>query len=281
MKKSILLPTDFSDNSWNAIVYALHFFKTIACDFYLLNVYDTSSSYLSNVSNRDDETEIPHISKKSSLKNLQEFEIQMRAAEINPDYSFTKVSKPGELTDVIKKAVLYYDIDLVVLANKGLTASKEFMYGSNTIKVVNKMRLCPVLIIPEDFDFEIPNQIAFPSDFNRFYNYIEFKPLTDIASIHNSKIRILHINVEEKLNDVQAYNMATLKSYLEGFEYSFHWMPDYTKKTKEINDFLEDLQIDMLAMVNYKHSFFEKIIKEPVIKKISFHPLVPFLVIPD
>jgi hypothetical protein len=143
------------------------------------------------------------------------------------------------------------------------------------------MRLCPIFIIPEDNDFEKPIQIAFPSDFNRFYNYIEFKPLTDIASIYNSKIRILHINVEKKLNEVQAFNKATLKSYLEGFEYSFHWMPDYTKRTVEINAFLEDLQIDMLAMVNYKHSLIEKIIKEPVIKKISFHPLVPFLVIPN
>ncbi|WP_308992875.1 hypothetical protein QLS71_015560 [Mariniflexile litorale] len=38
---------------------------------------------------------------------------------------------------------------------------------------------------------------------------------------------------------------------------------------------------DTLAMVNYKHSFIEAIIIEPVIKKIGFHPMVPFLVIPE
>ncbi len=37
--KNILLPTDFSDNSINAIQYALKIFKDINCTFYLLNIY--------------------------------------------------------------------------------------------------------------------------------------------------------------------------------------------------------------------------------------------------
>ena len=37
----------------------------------------------------------------------------------------------------------------------------------------------------------------------------------------------------------------------------------------------------MLVMVNYKHSFIESILNEPVVKKIGFQPMVPFLVIPS
>ena len=36
--KNILIPTDFSENSWNAVKYALEFFKDTECDFYLLHV---------------------------------------------------------------------------------------------------------------------------------------------------------------------------------------------------------------------------------------------------
>ncbi|WP_299528057.1 universal stress protein, partial [uncultured Lutibacter sp.] len=36
--KNILLPTDFSENSWNAIKYALELYKKTACNFYLLHV---------------------------------------------------------------------------------------------------------------------------------------------------------------------------------------------------------------------------------------------------
>jgi len=64
-------------------------------------------------------------------------------------------------------------------------------------------------------------------------------------------------------------------------EHSFHWMPNYEKKANEIVDFIKDLKIDILVMVNYKHSFIENIFKEPVIKKMGMHPLIPFLVIPE
>ncbi|HIC31620.1 MAG TPA: universal stress protein, partial [Flavobacteriaceae bacterium] len=48
-----------------------------------------------------------------------------------------------------------------------------------------------------------------------------------------------------------------------------------------INTFISDLEIDLLVMVNYKHSILEKLLNEPVIKKIGFNPLIPFLVIPN
>ena len=41
--KTILLPTDFSQNSLNAINYAIKMFKDIDCTFYVLNVHKASS----------------------------------------------------------------------------------------------------------------------------------------------------------------------------------------------------------------------------------------------
>ena len=41
--KNILLPTDFSKNSINAIGYALEFLKDQKCQFYILNVQKASS----------------------------------------------------------------------------------------------------------------------------------------------------------------------------------------------------------------------------------------------
>ena len=41
--KAILLPTDFSNNSVNAINYAMELFKDVECQFYILNVQKASS----------------------------------------------------------------------------------------------------------------------------------------------------------------------------------------------------------------------------------------------
>lgn len=91
----------------------------------------------------------------------------------------------------------------------------------------------------------------------------------------------MHINVEKELNDIQEYNYTMLKEFLGDYEHSFHWIPDYEKKANEITEFIQDLEIDILAMVNYKHNIFEYFIKEPVIKKLGLHPIIPFLVIPE
>ena len=72
---------------------------------------------------------------------------------------------------------------------------------------------------------------------------------------------------------MQEYNLGILQNHLSDYEHSLHWMPKYAKKAVEINDFIEELEIDILAMVNYKHSFIENIINEPIIKKIALRVL--------
>lgn len=45
---NILLPTDFSENSRNAAVYALQFFEGVPCSFHFLHVSPISRDKMSN-----------------------------------------------------------------------------------------------------------------------------------------------------------------------------------------------------------------------------------------
>lgn len=276
MKKKILMPTDFSDNSWNAIVYALKLYSDISCTFYLLNSHELYVSTTINLTNR-----LAKTIKENSIKELKELRSQMQSSNINPEHDFQIISSAKNLMTAIENAVITYSIDLVVMGTKGATGAKEFLFGSNTVKTIKSMTLCPVLIIPEDFEFTEPKQIAFPTDFNHFYGHIVLKSIKELAKLYNCNVSIIHINVEEKLDDIQTYNMDMLKTYFEDIEHSFHWMPNFTKKAKAINIFIEDLDIDLLVMISYSHTFIESITKEPVINKMGFHPKIPFLVIPS
>lgn len=276
MNKKILLPTDFSDNSWNAIVYALKLYKDVACTFYLLNSHELYVSTTINLTNR-----LAKTIKENSIKELKELRSQMQSSNINPDHDFQIISSAKNLLTAIENAVITYSIDLVVMGTKGATGAKEFFFGSNTVKTIKGMTLCPVLIIPEDFEFTELKQIAFPTDFNHFYGHIALKSIKELANLYNCNVNIVHINVEEKLDDIQTYNMDMLKTYFENIEHSFHWMPNFTKKSKAITIFIEDLNIDLLVMISYSHTFIESITKEPVINKMGFHPKIPFLVIPS
>lgn len=37
--KNILIPTDFSDSSWNALFTAVKLYANVPCHFYILNTY--------------------------------------------------------------------------------------------------------------------------------------------------------------------------------------------------------------------------------------------------
>ena len=276
MKTNILLPTDFSDNAWSAAVYALKLYADKECAFYFLHATKMRVSKMSNFSNK-----LTKIMSETAKKELAELKELAETANANVNHKFHTILSTDELQLALDTAIKKHDVSLVVIGTKGATKARELLLGSNTVRTINKIKSCPILVVPEEFDFVIPNQIAFATNFERQYGDKELRLLKNMASLYNSKIRAVCVKQEGDLSKTQEYNCTVLETLLSDFEMSCHFMPDYAKKTVEINDFIEELDIDILAIVNYKHSFIENITNEPVIKKIGYHPIIPFLVIPE
>lgn len=274
MKKNILLPTDFSDNAWSAVVYALKLYKNEDCTFHFINSCKAETSHMSTLSNK-----LQRVMQETAMKDLLELKRLARIADANEKHNFEIILSTQTLLDAIDSAVKTRNIDMVVMGTKGASKAKEFFFGSNTVSVLKKIKTCPVLAVPDEYNFEIPKQIAFPTDYNKNYGDNVLEPLKAISALHHSKIRILHIQEEKKLSDTQHANITRLAKSLAAFDHSFHWMPDYDKKASVIIDFVQELEINILVMVNHKHSFIENIINEPVVKTIGFQPVIPFLVV--
>lgn len=274
MKKNILLPTDFSDNAWSAAVYALKLYKDEVCTFYFLHSSKMKVSAMSNMSNK-----LMRVMAENAMKELTDLKDMAQNTNANANHSFEIILSTNDLRDAMETVIEKNKIDLVVMGTKGATKAKEIVFGSNTVTTIKNIKNCPVLAIPNEYDFVKPEQIAFPTDFNRIYGN-ELSELKNMAELYNSKIRVLHINVEDNISEKQEQNLDQLKAALADYQHSFHWMPDYGTKDQAIKDFIEELNINILVMINYRHSFIENIIKEPVIKKLGFQPSIPFLVIP-
>lgn len=272
--RNILLPTDFSDNAWSAAVYASYLYAEVECKFYFLHSLKIKASTMSNLSNR-----LMASMTDNAIKDLKELKSMAERSTINANHEFEIILSTANLCDAIETTIKKYSIDLIIMGTKGATGAKEFFFGSNTVNILKKMRHCPVFIVPDEFDFRVPKQIAFPTDFNRPYGE-ELNALIHLAELYNPKIRIVYIRKKDKLSKFQDNNKDMLKLLLKNHEQSLHWIPDYDSKTNEIKDFIEELNIDILVMLNYKHSVIENILNEPVVKRIGYHPTIPFLVIP-
>ncbi len=149
--KQILVPTDFSDNAYNALYYATRLFKNEACRFYILNTCDIETPVLTSIV--DTSYADQQLSKESNEKLTETFHSIVRDTE-DFDHSFEIISSTKKLLETIEDTVKDKGIDLIIMGTKGATGAKGFFIGSNTSNIIQRIKCCPVLAVPEEFNFE-------------------------------------------------------------------------------------------------------------------------------
>ncbi len=123
---------------------------------------------------------------------------------------------------------------------------------------------------------------AWQPDFNRFYSLSELQPIIDLAKAFKSSLRIIHVQYGTKaLTEIQMFNLNMLCKYLDEVEYHIHTISELNSVSKTLEVFAKELNIHLLAMLNYQHSYMEKMTREAVVKRMAFHTQIPLLVIPE
>ena len=277
--KKIVLPTDFSDNALNAINYALQLFKNDVCTFYLLNTYTPMIYTYEYQINADQHMmEAVDLVKKTSQTKLDKLLISLKNKYKNPKHTFTTVSSFSVLSDEVVEFADMHNIDLVVMGTKGASKAREVLFGSNTIHVIKKAK-CPVLAIPENFDFEAPKEILFPTDYKVNFRSTSLTLLSELANMFNPRLNILHTFNDNELSEDQIKNKQALGNYFSTTAHLFHNVSNQ-KLTDAIEKFQLRAKINLLVMINTRHSFFEKLFSKSAIHEIALHLNIPLLVIP-
>lgn len=277
--KKILLPTDFSKNSWNAIKYALQFFKDEKCNFTLLNTYTPIIYQVEFMQSSSAQLGVMDTIKKESKKGLDELQEKINLEFSNPKHTFSQISAFNNLTSEIDDLYLNNIMDLIVMGTKGASGVSGVLFGSNTIHVIKNAK-CPVMAIPSNFSFETPHEILFPTDYEIDYQEAHLKPIIEVAQKHISRINILHVLTENSLTKTQEKNKSILETNMKKVAHLFHDVKNQNIP-EAITNFQLKARINLLIMINNKRSFFENLFFKSTINQIGFHLNIPFLVIPS
>lgn len=275
--KYLLIPTDFSANSWNALEYAVRFFKNESCTIYILHVGDLSESdVMGNSFTLPSKKTSPAINEK-----LHALFGQIKQLPINKNHHFIALQEYGNFIDTIRKTVREKHIDLIVMGTKGASGIKASIVGSNTGDVITKV-LCNVLVIPEKALASTPHKISFPTDYNLFYTHSILEGLTEILQISKAHLHVLNVGQGKgEPTGAQQKNKSYLQDYLsETFpeKHSFHQISDRHIRTGILR-FAEENQIEMLAMVAKNLNFLQQLLFDTTIEKVSFHTKIPLWVL--
>ena len=279
--KNILLPTDFSENSWNAIVFALKFFEKNSCTFYLLHV--NSLSYVAA-------NDSPYVQTKDFIENTFTKPAKKRLKAMmervttelpdNPNHHFFTLTDYNFFVDSVRNQVSEKKIDMIVMGTKGASGLKKVIIGSNAADVIKKVQ-CPALVVPEDAKFTDLKEVAFPTDYLLTYAVDLLNPLYNILETHNSSLQVLHVtNKKDTLTIAQQDNKDVLQEYFHKFECTFHQLTNRNVEDA-IESFVQIRDIKMVAMVAKNINYFQRILFHNKIEEITYHTHIPFLVMHD
>lgn len=275
--KNILLPTDFSQNSLNAITYTLKMYRDEKVKFILLHAYKVFEYYEESILAAAPGKESLEDARKEVESDLKDL-VEEISPEAGKEHEFLSMTHNLLLTDAIKKELRTRKIHVIAIGTQGYTGAKEVIYGSNTLNIMEEIEKCPILAIPAHASFKPPGEIVLANSFKVELTAVDLNFLINLALKYDSAIRILHISEDGGLNKSQHYNRKQLHEKLNEVKHSFHYL-EYLSVPMGIYSFSESRGSDIIAFVNKKHTLIENMLLKPLYKNLAHFSKVPVLVL--
>lgn len=274
--KNILLPTDFSKNSINAIKYAVNLFEDIECSFYILNVQKASSFISDDLMSVSTSATIYNTLVDAAKKSITNIILQINKNFKNENHTFHSIVDYDNFIDAINQTSKIHGIDLIIMGTKGASGIEKVVFGSNTVHVLQRCDL-PVLVIPEGCKFKKWDTVAFASSFRSTYLLNDLIPLQELVLLCHSKLKILHVvedyNFEERRNE----NVEFFESNFPQVVFE-RIMPNDKNIYNVVHEYIVKNEVKMIAMVGKKHAFLSKLFTRHSVETWAFNIDIPFLV---
>ncbi|MCL5129312.1 universal stress protein [Algibacter sp. L4_22] len=278
--KKILIPTDFSENSWSTVLYASELYKDEPVDFYLVNAFNVDLHILDNIKSNKPENLLFEESMRKSQLELYKLLVKIKGHCKNKKHNFFTKSLLNSSLETIRNYIETKHIELVIVSDIEETDDFETIKGSHDINIMKNVIDCPVLIIPAGWAFKGLNEIVFPTNFKTHYKCSELTHLYEIAKITNAPIIVLHCVKEENLSQDEVENKALLEACLDGFDFSFHYLEN-TNANSGLQLFVQSRESEMIVFINKKNTLFGSILTKPMVKDLGHNLNVPVLALHD
>lgn len=270
MKKTILLPTDFSENSWTAIKYAAKHASSINAALRIIHVYQSFYSVFAG--DKFNEEVRAH---RTDVANQQMIELLKRLKSSEPSVSVSGEIVEGVFRIAIEKILGKKDVDLIVMGTAGASGIKTII-GSSTLDIIN-IASVPVLAVPADPAIDI-NNVGLLTNFKeeeidvlkRAMNILP--PFLAVTLLH---VREHHDESEEvmldKWREIIAQKLPTVS-----VERKIGFGDDIPST---INDMIEKEKTDLLIVTRNEKSFYGKLFNRNLVRSIALSPRIPILFI--
>lgn len=267
--KKILIPTDFSENSDNAIKFALDYYARCRATFYLLHV--SQNRLPDSVNNISEPVRNPEKKLEQEKEKWENYRPESR-------HRLMVLQGEASLVEAVRKWIREKEIDMIVMGTKGNLFSDHSEAASNTYEILTKVK-CPILVIPENANFEGIRNISFITDYNCLYKNRVIQSLSEALTIHKVPLRVLNLRPQNTgLTQRQIENKGFLHFFIKDIRHSFHFMENKNVEAG-IQEFFDVWDIGLVSIPAKNLNFIQRLMLRPTTPSIDYHARMPFLVL--
>tara|TARA_R100000935_G_scaffold15425_2_gene30823 strand:- start:43985 stop:44827 length:843 start_codon:yes stop_codon:yes gene_type:complete len=256
--KKILIPINFKFSSYDAIDYAVTFFKKEKCQFYFLNTYSYDINGLNGIQLLQADDDFFEKPKLFSEVNLGQAIDKYTHNNRNDKHRFNAISQCSNLIEAIKKTIKKVEIDLVVLPGRDNTNEGVERYSRNTKNIIENIRECPVMIIPSSAKMHKKPKFVLVSNFDLALPKAELENWYSLVKISNGSIKIVTLSGKENLSGLQIAHQNKVRYYLEMLSEKSIAV-EYVENAPALKDFAKYHSDYIICLMDRKPDFWRKL----------------------
>ncbi len=269
--KKILLLTDLSEASRNALAFARSFFSDTVADFHLLCVHPIASGSQHNPLLV---FEMPPSVQADQLNNVV---TELRREATNDWHTFRSSAIPGQLLAVVERLLNTESYDFVVIGRQ--SNDTDDLFGNSTITLVHQLK-ANILVVPSQATIQRPvHQVVLAADFVRLKNAKLLNPLKELVTLKGATLTLLTIDTPNK-NAIDSEKETHIRQFLMPIEPATNRIRAAIAR-QGIDAYLAAHPVDLLVTILNYNNRTETLTSSRVNRLHAFTPAVPLLTLYD
>lgn len=270
--KTLLISTDFTNASHNALLYGISMARAFQARVVLFHAYQ-----LQVMAGMDSAMVIPEAETRAAV--MDRLSQHLRALG-DLDVPVVLSTAEGQAWQAIIQAAKDYDADVIITGMKHHSRLFRQLFGS-TVTDLAKYTKAPMIVVPESASYRTPAKIALASDIAPETDVHTLDTLTAIGERFRSKVYIVRV-IRDRFDEV--YELLHRPSKLNKLSRSLDTQFTYAQHkdvAQALDFFIEAEGIDLLAVVPHKHTLMEQWFFKSTTKEMIFKSPIPVLVLPE
>jgi len=271
--KNILVPTDFSDGAFNALVHAVQIAQQFDAMIHAVHAFAIPPTGTALM------VDLTDILRKNSEEELAVLKKRIEAIPTGGKVRLSYEAHHGTVIDVINRAVETHQADIVIMGTQGASGITEKWLGTNTAAAARNVNV-PLIAIPVDSPFRPFKNVLFATDFKVVKNSRALNFVAKIAKAYESHLRFLHVrkdNEKSELEESDAFK-SQMRDIFSKSDLKFSFIID-SKIDHGIEEALTLHPAELLITVRHEYGFFEGLFRSSVSQKLINHAAMPILII--